>query len=93
MRIILDLLALKNLVDQVLWTYSPAFEPNSDYGVTLTIDTGSSGAALSDAIIALKLLAGVYINPEGTHADADESGIVEISDVVYTLQKISGLKN
>jgi len=47
---------------------------------------------ITDVITALKILAGMNVNPTGTNADADKNGKVEIKDAVYMLQKLAGLR-
>ena len=68
----------------------PTFQAYGDFGVYLTL--GSEAISLDDLILALQTLTGGYFNPINTHADADRDGVVELSDAVYLLQTMAGLR-
>ena len=68
------------------------FTDYADCSVILTIGSGTAEPTLQDAVLALKLLTGIYFNPENTNADADGNGKVQLSDVILILQKVAGIR-
>ena len=94
---------LTNLEEYEIGT-NPNLEDTDDDGMTdgyeadnglnpLVYDgDGSSPFTISDAVTALRILAGMDATPAGTNADADENGTVEMQDAVYILQEIAGLR-
>ncbi|HHC23974.1 MAG TPA: hypothetical protein ENK58_00965, partial [Desulfobacterales bacterium] len=94
---------LTNLEEYEIGT-NPNLEDTDDDGMTdgyeadngldpLVYDgDGSSRFTISDAVTALRILAGMNATPAGTNADADENGTVEMKDAVFILQEIAGLR-
>ncbi|MDM8550703.1 C1 family peptidase [Desulfobacterales bacterium HSG2] len=94
---------LTNLEEYEIGT-NPNLEDTDDDGMTdgyeagkgldpLAYDEdGSSQFTISDAVTAIRILAGMNASPAGTGADADENGVVEMKDAVYILQEIAGLR-
>ncbi|MCP4108115.1 MAG: BACON domain-containing protein [Desulfobacteraceae bacterium] len=66
-------------------TETSAFKGKSDYGVTLD-------AKLNNAIVTLQILAGMKPEISDTNADADKNGKVEMADVIFILQTVSGIR-
>ena len=94
---------LSNLEEQEMGT-NPNLEDTDDDGMTDGYETEngmnplvydgdeSSSFTIRDAVIVLKILAGVDANALGTDADADKNGRVEVKDAVLILQELSGLR-
>ncbi len=93
---------LTNLEEYEIGT-NPNLEDTDDDGLSdgyetdagldpLNYDEHASPFTISDAVTALRILAGTDGNPAGTDADTDSDGKVEVKDVVYILQKIAGLR-
>ncbi|MDM8522993.1 DUF1566 domain-containing protein [Desulfococcaceae bacterium HSG8] len=61
----------------------------TDNGLNPLVYGESSEAAITDAVTAIRVLAGMNVNPSGTNADADKNGRVEIKDAVYILRMIA----
>ncbi len=78
---------------------NPNLEDTDDDGMAdgYEVDEGlnplsSDLFTIADVVTALKVLAGMNVNPAGTAADADKNGKVEMNDVIFVLQKIAGLR-
>ncbi|OQY58519.1 MAG: hypothetical protein B6245_11355 [Desulfobacteraceae bacterium 4572_88] len=90
---------LTNLEEQELGT-NPNLADTDDDGMTdgYEVENGSDPVAydtafsVSDAVTALKILAGMGESPAGSNADADRDGTVEVIDLVHILREIAVLK-
>lgn len=53
---------------------------------------GSGNAELADAIVALKLIAGLNISGINLNADLNGDGKIGMQEVIYILQRVTGIK-